>query len=170
MTIVIHDLQEEVWQKFADSNLPSDIKVISDNGTIKRCTGCFGCWVKTPGQCVLADGYQKLGELFAQTDEIVVISHCSFGGYSSFVKNVMERSISYVLPYFEMYGGEMHHKARYRNHHIHMRTYFYGEEITEAEKETAGKLVKANAVNFQGQPEKAVFVSQPEELLEVIAW
>lgn len=168
MMIVIHDLKEEMWKQF--TNLPSDVKVISDNGTIKRCIGCFGCWVKTPGQCVLSDDYQKLGEMFAQTDEIVIISHCSFGGYSSFVKNVMERSISYMLPYFEVRGGEMHHKARYKNHHIHMRVYFYGEQITEAEKEVARKLVKANAANFQGNAEEAVFVTKPEKLREVIAW
>ncbi|TFG71263.1 MAG: flavodoxin family protein, partial [Anaerolineales bacterium] len=22
---------------------------------IKYCTGCFGCWVKTPGECVVQD-------------------------------------------------------------------------------------------------------------------
>ena len=24
-------------------------KVISPNGSIRNCIGCFGCWVKTPG-------------------------------------------------------------------------------------------------------------------------
>lgn len=167
MRIVIHDLKEEVWKQFA--NVPSDVKVISDNGTIKRCVGCFGCWVKTPGQCVIPDDYQKLGEWFGQADEMIVISHCSFGGYSSFVKNVMERSISYMLPYFEMRGGEMHHKARYENH-IRMRVYFYGDDITESEKEVARKLVQANGVNFQGELKDVVFVTKPEELREVIAW
>lgn len=167
MRIVIHDLNEEVWKQFA--NVSSDVKVISDNGTIKRCVGCFGCWVKTPGQCVIPDDYQKLGEWFGQADEMIVISHCSFGGYSSFVKNVMERSISYMLPYFEMRGGEMHHKARYENH-IRMKVYFYGDDITDSEKEVARKLVQANGVNFQGEVKDVVFVTKPEELREVIAW
>ena len=167
MTIVIHDLKQEMWNQF--TNIPSDVKVISDNGTIKRCVGCFGCWVKTPGQCVIPDEYQKLGEWFGQADEIIIISHCSFGGYSSFVKNILDRSISYILPYFEICGDEMHHKARYENH-IRMRVYFYGEDITDTEKDTARKLVQANADNFQGEPEDVLFVTKPEELQEVIAW
>ncbi|MBN2526721.1 MAG: hypothetical protein JXR76_10025 [Deltaproteobacteria bacterium] len=28
--------------------------------SISRCTGCFGCWVKTPGQCVVADDSHQL--------------------------------------------------------------------------------------------------------------
>lgn len=167
MKVVIHDLDKKAWSKF--KNVPSKSKVISDNGTIKRCVGCFGCWVKTPGQCVLADDYQKMGELLGSAEELVIISHCSFGGYSSFVKNVMERSISYVLPYFEMREGEMHHKARYENH-IRMRVYFYGDDITEAEKSSAKSLVEANARNFQAVVEEVAFASTPEELQEVVTW
>ena len=167
MKVVIHDLDKKAWSKLA--KVPSDVKVISDNGTIKRCVGCFGCWVKTPGQCVIADDYQKMGEVLGSTEELVIISHCSFGGYSSFVKNVLERSISYVLPYFEMRGDEMHHKARYENH-IRMRVYFYGDDITEVEKETAKKLVEANASNFQAIVDEVAFVSAPEELGEVVTW
>lgn len=167
MKVVIHDLDKKAWSRLA--NVTSDVKVISDNGSIKRCVGCFGCWVKTPGQCVIADDYQKMGELLGSTEELVIISHCSFGGYSSFVKNVLERSISYVLPYFEMRGGEMHHKARYENH-IRMRVYFYGDDITEAEKDTAKKLVEANATNFQAIVDEVTFVNTPEELGEVVTW
>ena len=167
MTVVSHDLDRHTWEQFA--NVPPDASVISDDGSIKRCIGCFGCWVKTPGQCVIADEYQKMGELLGCADELVIISRCSFGSYSSFVKNVMDRSISYVLPYFEIRGGEMHHKARYKNH-IRMRAYFYGDAVTEDEKCTAKQLVAANADNFQGIVEDVLFVDSAEELVEVISW
>ena len=41
----------------------------------------------------------------------------------------------------------MHHKKRY-NHQFCLKVWFYGEEIDEADKQTAQKLVKANAVNL----------------------
>lgn len=167
MRTVICDLPKEEWVKFKE--VPSDVEVILNNGNMKKCIGCFGCWVKTPGQCVLADEYQKLGELYGKTEEIVIISRCCFGSYSSFVKNVMDRSISYVLPYFQIREGEMHHKARYGNH-IRIRAFFYGEHLTDAEKDTARRLVEANAVNFQGKVEQISFVESVEEIREVFTW
>ena len=167
MKLLIHDLKNDNLSKF--TNDLGDIKVIGDNGKIKRCTGCFGCWVKTPGQCVIEDEYQKMGELLGKAEEVILISRCSFGSYSSFVKNVMDRSISYILPGFTIRENEMHHKARYKNH-IKMRVYFYGEEITEAEKSTAKELVRANALNFQGIVEEVSFYSDINTCLENIKW
>lgn len=165
--VVIHDLTREEWEGFVD--VPEDVKVIADDGSIKKCIGCFGCWVKTPGQCVIADDYQKMGAVFGGAEELVIISRCSFGSYSPFVKNVLDRSISYMLPYFENRNHEMHHRARYGNH-IRMRVYFYGEDITAEEKHTAEQLVEANAVNFQGIVEQILFVNEKAGLKEVVAW
>ena len=50
MKLLIHDLSIKDFKRNF-KNLPKDIKVISDNGTIHNCMGCFGCWIKTPGIC-----------------------------------------------------------------------------------------------------------------------
>ena len=128
--------------------------------------GCFGCWLKTPGRCVIPDEYQRMGELAAKAEELTIISKCSFGSYSSFVKNVLDRSISYVLPFFEIREGEMHHRKRYDNQFL-MRVIFYGSDITEEEKETAKELVKANAVNHHGKVKEVLFVESAEKIGEV---
>lgn len=167
MRTVICDLSVEEWAKFGE--MPSDVEIILNNGNMKKCIGCFGCWVKTPGQCVLADAYQKLGELYGKTEEFVIISRCSFGSYSSFVKNVMDRSISYVLPYFQIRGGEMHHRARYKNH-MRIRAFFYGDHLTDAEKDTARRLVEANAVNFWAKVGQISFAESVEEIMEAFTW
>lgn len=159
MDLVIHDLKKEEWDQIA-SNYP-ETRVIGDHGTIKKCTGCFGCWVKTPGQCVIADDYQKMGEWLAEADKVMIISKCCFGCYSPFVKNVLDRSISYLLPYFEIRNGEMHHKARYQKQ-LSMSVIFYGEKITEEERDTAKKLVEANAMNFQARADKVLFTGKEE--------
>lgn len=159
MDIVIHDLTEEDWEKI--SGQYSGTRVISNNETIKKCVGCFGCWVKTPGQCVLPDEYQQMGEWISKADKVTIISKCSFGCYSSFVKNVMDRSISYILPYFEIRNGEMHHKSRYQKD-LEINVIFYGEAITEAEKKTAEELVAANAINFHGKVGNVTFTTKKE--------
>ena len=111
MTLVIHDMDETAAKAFDFK----DAEVIKNNGKIRNCIGCFGCWTRTPGECIRHDGYENMGKLLSKCDRLIIISRSCFGGYSPFVKNVFDRSISYVLPDFEMRGGEMHHKRRYDN-------------------------------------------------------
>ena len=115
---------------------------------------------------MIPDEYQRIGELAAKAEELTIICKCSFGSYSSFVKNVLDRSISYVLPFFEIREGEMHHRKRYDNQFL-MRVIFYGSDITEEEKETAKELVKANAVNLHGKVKEVLFVESAEKIGEV---
>ena len=165
MNLIIHDLSKEQWEALAFP-LKEEAKIIDNSGKIKKCMGCFGCWLKTPGRCVIPDEYQRMGELAAKAEELTIISKCSFGSYSSFVKNVLDRSISYVLPFFEIREGEMHHRKRYDNQFL-MRVIFYGSDITEEEKETAKELVKANAVNLHGKVKEVLFVESAEKIGEV---
>lgn len=162
MNLIIHDLTQSEWNLL---KLPirEGTEIVDSQGSIHRCIGCFGCWVKTPGRCVIVDDYQKMGELLAQTDKLTIISRCCFGSYSSFVKNVMDRSISYILPFFEIRKGEMHHQLRYRNH-MAMEAIFYGADITEEERKTAERLVEANALNLNGEVQRVAFVNTVQEI------
>lgn len=145
MNLVIHDLEQKELEHFYQVK-PEDY-VISKEHEIHSCMGCFGCWLKTPGRCVIKDQFQQMGERFAEADQIVLISRCTYGGYSPFVKGVLERSISFILPYFTIRKGEVHHALRYRKHPI-IHTIFYGDKITADERETAELLVKANGLNL----------------------
>lgn len=137
-------------------------KIITDNGTIHPCIGCFGCWLKTPGECVIHDGYEQTGKYMSICDELIIVSKCAYGGFSPFVKNVLDRAISYVDPNFVVKNGEMHHRRRYKNV-IKMTAYFYGENITENEKATARELVGANSDNFDAQVKAVKFLKSAEE-------
>lgn len=163
MNIIIHDLTNTE----ADGLFPDSATIIFDNGTIQSCIGCFGCWIKTPGKCVLKDGYGNMGELLAQADKVTIISRCCYGGYSPFVKNVADRSISYLLPFFRTKAGETHHKPRYKKH-FSLSVHFYGENISPQEKRTAQELVAANCVNFFIKDYKVTFSKSLNELMEAI--
>lgn len=114
MDILIHDVNDQE-SKRVFHDISKNAHIISDTGSIKNCVGCFGCWIKTPGKCVIKDGYENLGEIFSRADNIIVVSECFYGGYSPFVKNILDRSISYLLPFFKIWNNEMHHQKRYKN-------------------------------------------------------
>ena len=145
MEIIIHDLSEEKLNniyKNTDNSL-----IITDNKKIKSCMGCFYCWTKNPGECRIKDGYDNLAELYSKTEKITIISKCCYGSHSPFVKNVLDRSIPYLLPFFKIKNKEMHHTIRYKNK-LYFEVYFYGENISDEEKEIAKNMVKANCINL----------------------
>lgn len=157
MKLIITDLE--------NFSLPEEgeYKVIRPKGEIRNCIGCFGCWSKTPGKCVIHDGYEGTGCDLGKCTELIFISHCTYGSLSPFVKKVLDRAISYVQGDFVMRGGEMHHKRRYTNV-IEVTAHFYGDNITDAEKETARNLMQANADNFDGTVKAVHFHTSKEEL------
>lgn len=162
MKLLIHDLDKNDFKKIMPM-YDDSFKIISDDGTINKCTGCFGCWTKTPAVCVINDKYSNMGELLSKCDKLIIISKCYYGGYSPFIKNVLDRSISYVHPYLTIRNGEMHHLRRYKNQ-IQIDVTFYGENITEKEKQTAIKLVNANSINLDSTVSGVSFIKNIEEM------
>lgn len=168
MKLIIHDLSKEQCDLAGVNELSEkDYIIVDGNGNNHYCIGCFGCWLKTPGRCVIKDEYQEMGEKLSKVDELLIISKATFGSYSSIVKNVLDRSISYVLPYFTIRKGEMHHGERYHKN-LQISAVFYGDDITETEKETSENLVKANAVNLNGTVGKVVFVNSVTDMKGVL--
>ncbi|MBR4471285.1 MAG: flavodoxin family protein [Erysipelotrichaceae bacterium] len=160
MRLVIHDLDPKGWEQIAKNY--EDCEIISDNGKIRPCVGCFGCWNKDPGKCVMNDGYENMGYLIHHADEVIVISRYTYGGVSSFVKNVFDRSLSYVLPHFDIFDGESHHKKRYEEEKPYTFI-FYGHDLSEKEKESARSYVKAVSRNMHTLIKEVIFKETEEE-------
>ena len=80
---------------------------------VADCVECFGCWVKTPGQCVIDDAAREIAYKMPRSDLIVYVSPVVFGGYSYELKKVLDRQISGILPFMERFKGEVHHPQRY---------------------------------------------------------
>ncbi len=154
MNLVIHDLNEKEWNKISADY--EGWEVVSDNGNIGPCIGCFCCWRKTPGECVIKDGYENMGALIHHADEVVVISRYTYGGFSSFVKNAFDRCIGFVLPQFEVIKGETHHKKRYKEDKP-FTFIFYGHELSQKEKESAWRYVEAVCANIRGHIKDLIF-------------
>ena len=177
MELIIHDLDNEKlenlkWeiekkQKIMDKIKESidqkkiiddeNISIICDNNKIKSCMGCFECWIKTPGKCKIRDGYESLAKLYSKADKVIIISRCVYGSYSRFVKNVLDRTIPYLLPFFKFKNKEMHHITRNKTK-FNLNVYFYGKNLSQNEKMTAKEIVKANSVNLDVKNFKVSFL------------
>ncbi len=115
------------------------------------CIGCFGCWVKTPGRCVIDDALGDLAPALGAADGLDIVSESRFGGYGALVKRALDRSLGYLHPDFRIAEGAMHHRPRY-DRPLSVRIWLYGTS-TERERATFMRLAAANAVNLNARIE-----------------
>jgi len=80
---------------------------------INPCRGCFSCWLKTPGECVIKDDMAELLKKFAGSDIVVFATPLYVDNVTGIMKNFMDRLIPGGDPHFEKdEGGECAHLMR----------------------------------------------------------
>lgn len=127
-----------------DYNLNAlDVSTLS----IKPCQGCFHCWIKTPGSCVLKDDGNTVAHQYINSETVILLSRISFGGYSSQIKCAMDRLIPLILPFFRQYHGETHHKKRYQTY-PNLISIGILKDHDEHKKHLFKRLLERNALNF----------------------
>ena len=80
---------------------------------INYCTGCWHCWVKTPGQCSSKDQSLDVCRTVINSDFTLWASPIIMGFPSALLKKVTDKLIPLVHPYIVLDQGEAHHLARY---------------------------------------------------------
>lgn len=91
----------------------SDIQYIDlSRLKIANCIGCFGCWTKTPGSCVIRDDATRVYPLIAKSEKIIYVSRVKYGGYDTVMKTMLERAIPIQQAFIRLVGGETHHVQR----------------------------------------------------------
>lgn len=114
---------------------------------IGECMGCFGCWIKTPGICVIDDYGRILIETIINMDIVIYLTPVVYGGYSSELKKGVDRIIPLILPFFKKVQGEVHHKERYKDHPKIIALGIMSDEDNEME-EIFNRLIKRNSLNW----------------------
>ncbi len=149
---LIPELQSRTWE--VQSYVLKDL-------TLAPCKGCFGCWIETPGECVIRDVGQEIARHVAQCYLLVYLSPVTFGGYSSELKKMMDRLIPVISPFFETYHGEIHHKQRYPRA---ARLLSIGVQKTADAEDAAifTRLLERNALNLHA-PAYAGGVVTPQD-------
>jgi len=128
---------------------------------VRACAGCFGCWTKHPGECVIDDDARDVAAKVIAAEVYAVVGPVRFGTYDWRMKRAMDRMIGLLLPFFTMVRGEVHHVQRYPRHPalVAIGTVERHDVPTERTFET---LVERNAVNLHA-PAHAVSVIAAED-------
>lgn len=66
---------------------------------IRPCVGCFSCWSKTPGKCVIKDDMQALYNKIENADIVIESFPLYFFGMPSQLKCMTDRCLPFMLPY-----------------------------------------------------------------------
>lgn len=80
---------------------------------IKDCLGCFHCWAKTPGCCIMKDDMSSVLEKMKNADITIWATPLYHFGMTARLKKIMERTLPLCKPYIVNRGGHYSHPPRY---------------------------------------------------------
>nr|WP_319401227.1 NAD(P)H-dependent oxidoreductase [uncultured Carboxylicivirga sp.] len=83
---------------------------------LRYCTGCWSCWWKTPGMCVIKDDAEDIFRSVINADFVIFTSPLMLGFTSSSLKKITDRLIVLLHPYVKLKNGECHHLKRYNKY------------------------------------------------------
>ncbi|HOU15816.1 MAG TPA: NAD(P)H-dependent oxidoreductase [Anaerolineae bacterium] len=128
---------------------------------IKFCTGCFGCWVKTPGECVAKDASHDVCRAVINGDFLLWAAPLRLGFPDATLKKMMDKSIPLIHPYFVVDHGEAHHRPRYE-HYPRVGLLLEKEADTDAEDlRIVSDIFSRTALNMKSRLEFAFTTEEP---------
>lgn len=131
---------------------------------IANCVGCFGCWTKTPGKCVIRDGAVGVYPRIAASDRVLYVSRVKYGSYDTVMKTMLERAIPVQQAFIRLLDGETHHVQRAV---APKQAVILGYGDTSAEeREIFRQLVARNAKNMNFAQYRVEFA--PEDAVEQV--
>jgi hypothetical protein len=116
---------------------------------IKYCTGCFGCWVKTPGECVVPDDMRDVRREYIHSDLVLFASPVIMGFTSALLKKAHDRFLPLIHPYFELVRNEMWHLARYDKYPLWGLLLEKGKDTDEEDIKIISDIYRQEAINLK---------------------
>ncbi|WBW94996.1 hypothetical protein [Oceanirhabdus sp. W0125-5] len=133
---------------------PLEIVRLGDK-SISSCIGCWNCWVKTPGRCVMKDEMAEFYPNYINSDTVILLIDTVQGFISHQAKAFFDRTIPHYHPYIELVDGECHHVARYNNY-PDMVFYYDTEDLTNQEEQVIEDYLYRTAYHFQSKAYRIV--------------
>lgn len=111
-------------------------------GELHFCIGCFGCWIKKPGECMLSDHMADVNQTYNDSDVVIYLTPIVFGQYSPNIKHALDRWIPNILPLFvKKQDGTTGHPLRYRTNPKQVIV-GYGDKVSQQEAQLFKRVVK----------------------------
>ncbi len=135
---------------------------------VKPCLGCFNCFIRTPGECIIRKPFENINKDIASSDTLIYVTPLIYGCYSPAIKSVLDHSIANLHPFFKVYKGQIHHKMRYSKL-PNLIILAYRSMISPKEKEIFMALTKANATNYNINTPKVYFLEKIQDLMPILS-
>ncbi len=130
---------------------------------IKACNGCFGCWVETPGDCVVADDTRATRRAWIAADLALLASPLRMGFYSALLKRTVDKLLPMLLPHIGLYGGECHHHPRYERYPRLGLLWQAGADTDDEDLAILRGIVERQAINMKTELGPWALTTQPAE-------
>lgn len=168
MKLILSDRHLDLPAAVANTATLIDLSTLK----IANCMGCFGCWTKTPGKCVIRDDAVQVYPCIAQSDRVIYVSRVLYGSYDVPMKTMLERAIPIQQAFIRLWHGETHHVQRSV---VPKQAVIIGYgALCQQEQAIFRSLVARNANNMNFESYRVIFV--PEEEVEntvrneVLSW
>lgn len=149
------------------SDKPLNINIQNGNDTkyfdlsslkIANCMGCFRCWTKTPGKCVIRDDATAVYQCIAKSNKVIYVSRLKYGGYDSVMKTMLERAIPIQQAFIRIHNDETHHVQRAVT--PKQATIIAYGDIDEEERDIFRNLIARNASNMSFESYNIIFTTE----------
>jgi multimeric flavodoxin WrbA len=117
--------------------------------SLEYCIGCWGCWVKTPGQCVISDDSGAICREYISSDLVMFTSPIIMGFTSALLKKAHDKLIPLIHPYFERFENEVHHIGRYDKYPLMGLLLEKAQDTDEDDIEIISDIYHRSAINFK---------------------
>jgi hypothetical protein len=122
---------------------------------ITACIGCWNCWLKNPGRCVMKDQMAEFYPDYVNSDTVILLMDTAQGFINHQAKAFLDRTIPHYNPYIEIVDGECHHVARYKSYPD--MVFFYDPEgLTSQEEQVIEDYLYRTAYHFKSKAYRIV--------------
>ncbi len=83
---------------------------------VRQCRGCWSCWVRTPGECVIEDDGRELARAVVGSHLVIGAAPLVMGFPGYRLKRALDRLVPIISPYVELVEGECRHVPRYERY------------------------------------------------------
>lgn len=128
---------------------------------LRYCIGCFGCWVKTPGQCKVGDASLKIDSEVINSDFLLWASPLKMGFPSALLKKAVDKFIPLIHPYMEVVNYEAHHVPRYQKYPNLGLLLAKEEDTDERDLEIIADIFSRTSLNFKSHLSFAMTMDEP---------